>query len=553
MRIIKHKNLYLLIALLLSFPCVAGVVMQFDLKVVTKTKQELLKNTTEVSLASVITLKLLKADQEGKWWGIKADNLRLNETYSDESYELPFAFRLDNKGMINHFWFPDDLSDAHIQKLKGLAYYFQWQDPVQDQDLTEQDNTGIYDAKYMTSESRLIIKDKLSYQPAKDYQIKIIQSHHEILKATNFFEYSAGIEKLLFEHDITMMNLISKQKYEIKVRDSILPSTILDLPSDLSLWHIDNKKDTTNNNDIELQQSMLIMILANQDLTHIPSSELALQLSKYSEGLDAIQLMITNDQIDESSYLKLFNALGQIDNKSSQLLLSTLIINKEIADDVKFLSMRALTKGQSALTLNTSNNILILLEEGVDSDDIVLRSSIIHGIGTILGQRLSNQLSLDIKDALVAKMRSENSDIELSTLISSIGNTKDPEYIVDLQEYKDSASSQVRSSLAETLGRIESDESHIILTEMLTSEFNGSSIVQSSILKSLKNYPIDDKTIKLTLSYIDKSANEGVRFDAIDLISKKKISKKNKNILNSLMTKETNKKNFTAIANLLHQ
>jgi HEAT repeat protein len=553
MRKIHHKTLFLLFALLLSLPCIAEVVMQFDLKVDTKSKQILLISTTQVSLTSVITLKLLNEDQQSEWWGIKADNLRLNGTHSDASYELPFAFRLNNKGVITNFWFPDDLSDAHIQKLKGLAYYFQWQDPEQDQNLTEQDNTGIYDAKYMTSKSGMIRKEKLSYQPAKDYQIKIIQSHHEILKATNFFEYSTGIEEFLFEHDITMMNLISKQKYEIKVRDSILPSTLLDLPSDLTLWSIDNKKEPIADNKIEFQRAMLIQILANQDLTHTPSSELALQLSNFTDGLDTIELMITNDQIKKSSYLRLFNALGQIDNKSSQLLLSNLIINIEIADNVKFLAMRALTKGQSALTLETTRNILSSLEGGINSDDIILKSSLIHGVGTILGHRLPNQFSLNIKDVLLAKMRSESSDTELSTFISSIGNTQDPVYIIELEEYKDSSSSQVRSSLAETLGRIESEESHAILNEMLKNEVNGSAIVQSSILKSLKNYPIGDKVITIALSYIDKSANEGVRFYAIDLMSNKKISEKHKSTLKSLMRKETNRKNFVAIANLLNQ
>lgn len=549
-----HQNtLFVLLTLIVSLPVSAEVLKQFNLKVDTNSKQVLLNKTTQVTLNAIVTLRGLEEDSQGQWWAIKADNIVLNGIHSDPSYELAFAFQTKSSGTINNFWFPKELSDVHIQKLKGLAYYFQWQNIENKVNMFEQDNTGIFDVEYLPSENSMVRKTKISYHSTKDYQIKVIESQHEILKSNNFFEYCVGNEKLLFEHDISMMSLIVNQEYQIISRDSIFPSTLLELPIDRNLWPRVSKINKNVDSDIALQQSMLTQMLANKDLRIIPSNELATQLARYTEGLDVIELMIISDTIEESSYLRLFNALGQIDNKNSQLLLSSLIINDKVPDNVKFLSMRAFTKGNFALTFQAYNNVLTLLEEGIQSDDIVLKSSLIHGVGSLLGQRLPNEFTKDIKNVLLAKMRSESSDIELATYISSIGNTKDPDYVVDIQEYKESTSVNVRSSVAETLGRIQSEESHKILTEMLTSELNGSSKVQSSILRSLSNYPVDDQILEQTLNYIDKSTDEGVRYNAIDLMNKKKLSEDNKIVINSLMKKETNKKNFTAMANLLHQ
>lgn len=561
MKKFNYKVLLLLIvlvviSLLLSLPCAAQQLFQFDVKIDTKTQQKILHSTTQVSLTSVITLRLLKVDSQGEWWGLKADNVRLNKQILDPSYEVPFVFHLNKQGVIRHFWFPPDLSAMHTNKLKGLAYYFQWPNSLPEQQVTEHDNTGVYDVKYYALKNGMMTKEKLSYQAHKDYQIKIVGSQHQLLKADKFFARSAGTETLLFEHYISMMNLLSEQNFKIKVRDIILPSTLLDLPNDFRHWQIDLPTDTSSQlatNDIAFQRAMLVTVLANKDLTSIPSSELALQLLKFAKGLDVIPAMLAKGQIDKASSLRLFNALGQIDNDSSQQLLFKLIINQEIDASAKFLAMRALSKGHSALTMSTAENLLSLLEESSEIADIVLKSSLMHGIGSILGNTSPNQYANDVKDALLAKMRSESSDSELSSLISSIGNTRNPEYIVELEEYKNSASSEVRSALAETLGRMKSEHSHIVLADMLSNEVSGSTMVQSSILQSLTHYPLDDKMMDVVLRYIDNSSDEAVRFDAITLISAATISKKHKDTLQSLLTKETNRKNFIAIANLINQ
>ncbi len=112
------------------------------------------------------------------WWALQMTDVKqvgngvvMNH---DATYELPFAVGLNAQSHIDQFYFPVKLPEQEQDKLKGLAYYFQFANLEELREKSpdnyarvERDTIGLSSARYAiaTSEQGLqyVVKEKYEY------------------------------------------------------------------------------------------------------------------------------------------------------------------------------------------------------------------------------------------------------------------------------------------------------------------------------------------------------------------------------------------------------
>ncbi|MCF6437655.1 HEAT repeat domain-containing protein [Pseudoalteromonas sp. MMG022] len=526
----------------------------FDIKAHTSfnyAKLQSAPQTSMVRLQGVISIKPARKKEEQDWWGIKADNVvSVFEQSSTPlpSYEHPFAFKLNKKGLIDAFYFAEKIDKQTQDKLKGLAYYFQFQKDTSDI-VAEPDTLGFYKPNYLYNQSQLHMS-KQAYTRFDQTQlttfnrINIIKSDHYILPSKCFLENREGSEALeLVGQDL---NFSSDQTYYITKMKKGFNSALFNMSDDISTWqpsHIELSEEEKARLAKALQQ-----FITTQDITAIDAHTLAILLKQYDPVLGTLEQVILSTQLSDQAQMRLFNALGQLDSASSQKLLGHLL-KAQKQPQTQFRALRALSQGNSALSTQAGQLLLDMLNNGFITLDAEVESSFYMTLGILLYNRPSSDGTAQIKQAITEQIVLNESEMKTASLIGALGNSRAPEHEALITEHLSNKSVRIEKASIRALGMMQTPNAYKNLEQHF---FDSPHRNRKAMVSALGSFQMSAKASDSVLNIAVNDSNDAIRYVAISALAKQHNQAGIKPILRQALTKETSRRNFKAIVELLH-
>ena len=527
----------------------------FDTKTYTSfnyTKLNSAAQTSEITLQGVISVKPAIKGDEKNWWAIKADQVKIIQGITEVAapdYQVAFAFKREENGLITDFFFTDKLSQQAQEQLKGLAYYLQFQTQL-GQIKPEQDTLGEYLAEYST-DGKKIHFSKLRYNLKNNTslnsfnRIDVLNSTHTVKPSSCFMSLREGSEELnLKGMDLTFH---SKQQYLLTKLKTPVVSELFTMQDDLAQWQ--SQAVTLTQAQKELLTEELKALLTQQDITLIDAHSLSIMLEKYDAVLGSLRDVIMSDLISDNAQMRLFNALGQLDSQASQQLLSNLLVDTQKSPAVQFRALRALTQGDSALTQQTTNTLLGLLNDGFLSVDSEVQSSFYMTLGILLNNRVESATSEQLSSAIAEQIVLGESEAKTADLITALGNSRDEQHVGLIESHLSDASPRIEKASIRALGMMQTDEAYSNLEQHLNAHSGRNT---KYLVTALGNYQMKPK-VSDSVTYIAvNDADDSVRYAAINALAKQKDKQNIKPILRKALSSEKSKRNFKAIVELLH-
>lgn len=545
----------LLISCYVSAQCDRQYMLNVDTKMQFKVKN---KVPSTYHFFAVISIKKIKKDGNKQWWGIKADNATLSnksEKFADLDYEQPFAFALDEQGSLVELWFNSTLSQKQTAKLASLAYYFQGlHSSSGESEGTEIDSFGEHIVRY-SLHGNLLSKQKIAYGNNIDTGFESVEIQQSTM---NYHLDSCLIETMQGNESYRLFPKLKGVIVETSLSVELIPtiiksdSALFALGDDFTLWAPPQVLRLTKPQLAQLTQQLRTHTSQfDPDLTS--GYELAQQLANYDMALDALLQEFVSDVFTAKQNKRLLYALGILDTPSSQMLLINLLASNLVDDDTRFRALRALTIGDSSLEQFALDTLSDIIDNGISSEDKFLQGSLLPSLGTMIGNREPNEVSITLRDRLVDNLAQQSNAIDKSRAILALGNTQDTEVIDTLSSYGQDSLALIRGNTAVALGQFSGNEQvYSTLSNMLSNEVGGQTNVQVSIMNSLGKFEVSERDANVVYQYAHKSNNANVRKSAIKLLIKQPESNSKKEMLKSLIKTERNLSNLQEIVNSVH-
>ncbi|TMN87558.1 hypothetical protein CWB72_14855 [Pseudoalteromonas phenolica] len=528
----------------------------FDIKTYTSfdySKLNSAAQTTQVDLQGVLSVKPAVKGEDKNWWAVKADQVKIVQGITQvpaPSYQTAFAFKLNEHGLISDFHFTDRLDDQTQQKLKGLAYYLQYQTRLADIK-PEQDTLGTYKADYKLTDSKISFT-KTRYELDKDValnsfnQVDILHSEHTVEPSSCFMTLREGSEELdLVGQDLTFH---SKQRYLITQLKTPVATDLFNMHVDLEQWQT-QAIELTEDEKARLAAE-LKAFLTQQDITQIDAYTLSLLLKKYDAVLGTLRDVFVTQLLSDNAQMRLFNALGQLDTEASQLLLSNLLVDTEKLPVTQFRALRALTQGETALTQQATDTLLLLLNDGFLSLDSEVQSSFYMTLGILLNNRADSPAAQQLAQAITEQITLGENEAKTADLITALGNSRDEQHVALIEEHLTDVSPRIEKASIRALGMMQSEEAYSNL-EKHFSKHSGRNT--KALVTALGNYQMQPKTSDSVLNIAVNDDDDNVRYAAINALAKQENQKGIKQTLRMALKTEKSKRNFKAIIKLLHK
>ncbi|PCK32241.1 HEAT repeat domain-containing protein [Pseudoalteromonas piscicida] len=511
---------------------------------------------TEIELAGQLSVLSVTKGAEQNWWAIKADNVvALSEGDSTPlpQYELPFAFKLDNSGLITEFYFSHHLSLQAQEQLKGLAFFLQYQNG-NSKIKPERDNLGEYRARYKpvaTANGTALLFSKLSYE-LKDpntlstfSSVNVLNSAQEIIPSACFLDKRAGAESL--ELSGTDLKFHSQQDFDITKVTQAFPTSLFMMDNDLLQW----PKADMQLSDAEKSAltKRLLALVTEQDISQIDAHTLALLLREFDAVIGELSAVILTSRISDKAQMRLFNALGQLDTPASQHLLSGLLVNTKNKPQMQFRALRALTQGQNPLSDNAANQLIALLNDGFLSADPEVVSSFYMTLGIILNNRSNSAAASRLDQAIVEHITLSDNDNKTADLITALGNSRNNSHVPFIDDYLQNSNARIEKAAIRALGMVQSRDAYRELESHLSAHSGRNT---KALITALGHYQMTANVSDSVLNFAVNNSDEAIRYAAIKALSNQQKSEGIKATLRQALQQEHSRRNFEAIVNLLH-
>ncbi|PMH44637.1 hypothetical protein BCU68_12375 [Vibrio sp. 10N.286.49.B3] len=548
-------RLYFFILFIFSIPAVACD-PQYSLSSTINSNNSTLLGSSKTDFSAVITLKPVTLQGQPGWWAIKADQVAIkdNPHLIRETYELPFAFYINENGLIDRFWYPKYLNREQEITLNGFAHYFQLKQTEQQGEYsTETESNNRYLYQYNTdSTSNELVKvkiRKLSQKGAKkeasDYNI--LESENRFTLDNCFFSNASGNETIDVTSPISAFSASVTYQFSLQRTQVPIKTLLQDLPNELNDWPSFSENISTT--ELERQRKELVKVVTRFSATTTDVFTLVQQLEKNEAALASITDILAENKLAKTENMRLFNALGVMDSDNSQLLLLNIVNDSELDDSSRFRALQALTGGSNRLSDDVTNSINSLLIQGVNTEDPVLINSLLPSLGATISSRPDDHNTQSLLYTLENELSNEVTPQRKSHLLLAIGNIGSELLTDSVIESTNNDSAHVRSSAAYALGKIQTERSYQALGNMLNEESNDR--VEQRIIESFKGYTLQDKEMQQILSISTASKNNQLRKQSIKTIIAQPKDTRTP-ALKALLQSETNRNNQKLIINAIH-
>ncbi|TMP37567.1 HEAT repeat domain-containing protein [Pseudoalteromonas rubra] len=545
-------------AALTSFQVMAGTQCQpqytFDIK--TQTSFDYIKlqsapQTSMVHLQGLLSLKPAKKEQEKNWWAIKADQVTAavgKERMPLPSYEHAFAFKVTENGLISDFYFATTLDQQTQDKLKGLAYYLQYQHDIS-QVSKEPDTLGQYQPAYQHTGKQLkMVKQHYSNfdrtQLATFNRIEVLDSAHFITPSTCFIEHREGQEALALTG--TDLRFGSQQSYTLTLAPQPFKSKLYELDNDLAAWQ------TTEAELSDAEKARLAaelnQLITTQDITQIDAHTLSILLQKYNAVIGTLAPLILSGELNDKAQMRLFNALGQLDSDTSQQLLSQLLL-AEKQPLTQFRALRALTQGNAPLSQQAADMLLGMLTDGFSTLDSEVESSFYMTLGILLNNRSGSDTATQLSLAITEQITLGENEGKTASLITALGNSRDPQHETLINAHLSDTSARIEKASIRALGMMQTDTAYQHLEQHF---FKSPERNKKALLSALGHYQMSARTSDTVLNMAVNDQDDAIRLAAINALATQQQKDGIKPILRQALQSETSRRNFKAIIKLLH-
>lgn len=464
----------------------------------------------------------------------------------DPTYELPFAVGLNAQALIDRFYFPVELPQQEQDKLKGLAYYFQFANFSQVQSITpdpfariENDTVGLSSARYVIEVSEqgveTIVKEKYEYSANSGVsgrggdsntvqRIEILSSQHRMVPDECWFTSVKGEESLHFSGLGDAFSLKTDQSYSILRSSSLAESLLIQLPGDLSSWQIEQEATELSEEELIALAAEFRTQLMTYPLTDLRASELALWLEKFDPVIDTLGTLLIEKAFDDETNMRLFNALGHLDSDNGNQLLVNLMQTNTLTETERFRAMRAITTGTRALTPQLTEQLLVMLNDQPFEGSESLWGSAIMAMGAVLERRQNNELTQDILSALQDKVGVASDVNEKAALIAALGNASHEDSLNIIINHQSDETPRVRANVATALGQIGTPRAHQALSGMLYTETDNRA--QQAVFGAIGQFELEQSDIETITQLASESDSERTRASAIKAIATQTHKKK---------------------------
>lgn len=508
-------------------------------------------------LKANLVLKSAWLANQHNWWSLTIEQATIaiaGTEQQDPSYQHSFAFQLDNTGQITQFLFDPSLSEQTKNKLSGFAYYFQL--PVKREAQNNywlKDGIGKYQAKLtQQANSTALSKQFYDVSSMRDNsaitQIDVLYSEHNYVSSSCWYEQVSGNESLFFKATSDTLNMQSEQQYVLQQTQSHrLNESQLTLLERKSNAH----QQTLSAHEKAALEKRFAQFL-NQDFTKIDAFHLANLLQPYSQVLDVLHPLLAANQLSDASQMRLFNAIGQVDNQYSQVFLLS-VLNKEYASaNTQFRAIRALAQGHNPLSETAYKQIEARLQEGVVSTDDAMHGNFILALGTIIGAREPNDATKALSQLLHDQLKLSANETNQARVLTAMGNSQSDVYTETVLTYTNTQSEPLKNAAFKALGQIKSEAAEQRLTQALDEELSSKSAAIA--LNAIGNYQYKEEVKAKVLTYAKSAQSDDVRLAAINALGSQKTDKDTiKKELRSLLKHETSRRNFKAIVSILNE
>ncbi|MCO7189145.1 MULTISPECIES: HEAT repeat domain-containing protein [unclassified Pseudoalteromonas] len=507
--------------------------------------------TSTVHLQGKLSLKAAQKGEEKNWWAIKADQVAAIQGKTQiplPSYEHAFAFKLTDKGLISDFYFAGELDQQTQDKLKGLAYYLQYQRDIS-QVSKEPDTLGQYQPAYQQTGKQLkMVKQHYSdfdrTQLATFNRIEVLDSAHLITPSACFIKHREGQEALALTG--TDLRFGSQQSYTLTLAPQPFKSTLYELDNDLAAWQ------TTEAELSDAEKARLAaelnQLITTQDITQIDAHTLSILLQKYNAVIGTLAPLILSGELNDKAQMRLFNALGQLDSDTSQQLLSQLLL-AEKQPLTQFRALRALTQGNAPLSQQAADMLLGMLTDGFSTLDSEVESSFYMTLGILLNNRSGSDTATQLSLAITEQITLGESEGKTASLLTALGNSRDPQHEPLLAAHLSDNSARIEKASIRALGMMKTDTAYQNLEQHF---FKSPERNKKALLSALGNYQMSAKTSDTVLNMAVSDQDDAVRLAAIKALATQKQKDGIKPILRQALQNETSRRNFKAIIKLLH-
>lgn len=519
------------------------------------------QNVSKIKITGLISTQKGETTDSGQWWSVQLTDSMMKggggQVGQSPEVEVPFQFHRSRSGLISQFRFPYDLESDIQERLKGMAYYFQYQTGVMTQ--LETDSIGVYQAAYQQTPEYLV-KQKIKYtqlgSSAKGNgalnEMKVHDSHHQIKVSDCLLTSVEGRETMEAIGGGQGFSMDMQQVYQLKPSAKLADALIFKLPNQFADWQLQDPNQPEQLTDEQLAElrKQLQSRLSQLDIVSMEAKDLAKWLKDFDQAIDVIHDMFKQNTFDKAQSMRLFLSIGLLDSDNGNRLLSNIIVDGELGEEQRFRAMRALSAGTKPLSEAVTNQLVDMLNDNnfVGSTDI--RGAAVMAIGAALAAREDGEHDEKLITEMTNRLSGDNSVSETSALIASLGNTQDPSLTNTVQSYADNDSAQVRSNAAFALGRFGTEEARTTLSQMLQSETEGQ--VQQAVMGAMSQFELNPQEIDKVGSIANASSSERTRSYAIAALSKQShqpelVTKQ----LRQIMKTEKSKKNFKLAAQTL--
>lgn len=505
-------------------------------------------------LQATLSLKSVTLDHQKGWWAIKADNVIAKGTNPSDYIELPFAFKLDNQGLITEYWYPRLLSREKEESLIRLATYYQFLRSPKDNQIVQERESGLsYTYVYKTeADSHVLHKSKKNVVegalPDNLKSMNILYSSISIKPDNCFFTEQVGEEVTDTRSHFNQLSFVASHYYSLIKQKQMVASTLFSLPNELSEWDI-IKDVEISDEELEEQAKKLNRWVTRGELDSLKVHQLSKELEEYENALNTLTDTFLGDSLSKEKNMKLLTAIGLMDSRQSHEFLIGIVGNSKMPDSTRFRALHALKYGDNRLSPEATDLIQELVENDIETDSELLRGSFMPVIGLVIAGRPDDDNKRSLISALENKLLSEDSPAKKGQLLISMGNTKEEKLIYTIQSYTKDESSYVRGNAAYALGQLGTPDAYHQLSTMLHRESNND--VRKEVFRAFKKHEINSDDIHVVTALIATSSDPTFRKEGIAALSAQKKALRVPE-LNKLLNTEKDPENLRSIVNSIH-
>ncbi|CCQ12793.1 hypothetical protein PALB_37330 [Pseudoalteromonas luteoviolacea B = ATCC 29581] len=527
----------------------------FEFAIDTKTSVELngtkQNQQSHLLLKGKLALKSATLNGESNWWALQAHQVAAQngqESTAIVQYEVPFAFKQAPNGELLDFWFPSTLTQQHKAMLKGLAYYFQVPRQFNLPLVKEyQDNLGRYQISFAVTPKEVSFTKQvyLSLNDPTIDETKIVNSNHGFKPDGCWFNHSKGLDELIVSSNQGALNLNSIQAYEFNVID---PNTLTltNLPTELNEWRL-AQTSLDKSSVAQLRQRLLELI--KSDLATFDAHRLMLQLKELDPVLHEILPLFGHESLSIKAQSRLLQALGKLDTHNSQTLLVQILNTFSSDPNIQFQSLRALAYGNSPLSQNAIDALIMTMQEGLITKEVALETSFYLTVGSMIKGRSNKSQFQGLNNALTNIATETQDTRKRNAVLGAMGNSGDAQHVDLLAKFATHPQSESQTIAIKALGRIGQPEAKSLLIKLLDAPIHPKS--KPHLLTAVGNYDLDNVTQNRVLHYVFESDQKVKQAALVALGQQTSLSNETKASLQKQISEEQDRRTVQLIVNAI--